>query len=60
MIINFWDYPKLYGLNFQRQFLIENNIRFPEGILAEDLAFVVHSFLKANGIVYIVTIMDRI
>ena len=45
--------PSIWTKIFRRKFIIDNNIRFPEGMLAEDLSFVVHSFLKANGIVYL-------
>ena len=45
--------PSIWTKIFRRKFIIDNNIRFPEGMLAEDLSFVVHSLLKANGIVYL-------
>jgi poly(ribitol-phosphate) beta-N-acetylglucosaminyltransferase len=45
--------PSIWTKMFKRKFLIENNIQFPEGMLAEDLSFVVHSFLKANKIIYL-------
>ena len=45
--------PTIWTKIFRRSFIMENNIRFPEGILAEDLSFVVQSFLKAKGIVYL-------
>lgn len=45
-------YPSLWTKIFNRKFLIDNNIRFLEGLPAQDLVFVTNSFLKANGIVY--------
>ncbi len=45
--------PTLWTKIFRRSFIIDNNIRFPEGMLAEDLSFVIHSLLKADGIVYL-------
>lgn len=43
--------PSIWTKIFKRSFIIGNNIRFPEGILAEDLSFFIHTLLKANGIV---------
>ena len=45
--------PTLWTKIFRRNFILDNNIRFPEGMLAEDLSFVIHSLLKAQGIVYL-------
>ncbi|AIS31506.1 glycosyl transferase GT2 family [Methanobacterium formicicum] len=45
--------PSVWTKIFKRSFIVENDIRFPEGIPAQDLTFVVHSFLEANGIVYL-------
>lgn len=45
--------PSIWTKIFRRNFIEDNNIRFPEGVLAEDLFFVVKSFLMANGIVYL-------
>jgi glycosyltransferase involved in cell wall biosynthesis len=45
--------PSIWTKMFKRNFIIDHNIRFPEGILSEDLSFMVHSYLKANGIVYL-------
>ncbi len=45
--------PALWTKIFRRNFILDNDIRFPEGILAEDLSFLTHSFLKADGIVYL-------
>ena len=45
--------PTIWTKIFRRKFIIENNIWFPEGMLAEDLSFVVNAFLKAKGIIYL-------
>lgn len=45
--------PSIWTKLFKRSFILENDIRFPEGMLAEDLSFVVHAFLKAHGIIYL-------
>lgn len=45
--------PSIWTKIFKRSFLIENNIRFPKGMLAEDLSFIVKSLLKAKGVVYL-------
>lgn len=38
---------------FRRNFLIENDIRFLEGMLAEDVYVATYSCLKADGIIYL-------
>lgn len=45
--------PAIWTKMFKRDFIMENNIRFPEGMLAEDLSFVTQAFLKARGIIYL-------
>lgn len=45
--------PSIWTKIFRKSFLIKNNIWFPEGMLGEDLSFITHSLLKANGIVYL-------
>jgi glycosyltransferase involved in cell wall biosynthesis len=45
--------PSIWTKIFKRNLIIDNKIRFPEGVLAEDLFFVVKSLLMANGIVYL-------
>ena len=45
--------PSIWTKMFKRSFILDNNIRFPEGMLAEDLSFYVHSLLKAKGIIYL-------
>ncbi|MHA7579442.1 glycosyltransferase [Paenibacillus vandeheii] len=44
--------PAVWSKMFKTKFIIENNIKFPEKIVAQDLVFSVHSYLKARGIVY--------
>ena len=38
---------------FRRQFLLDNDIRFLEGMLAEDVYVATYSCLKADGIIYL-------
>lgn len=38
---------------FRKDFLLENGIRFLEGMLAEDVYVATYSCLKANGIIYL-------
>jgi len=45
--------PSLWTKIFKRKFINDNNIRFPEGMLAEDLSFVVNALLNAQGIIYL-------
>ena len=45
--------PAIWAKMFKRSFIMNNNIRFPEGMLAEDLSFVTQAFLKARGIIYL-------
>lgn len=44
---NIWD--KI----FKRSFIEDNNVRFPEGVPAEDSVFLVDAFLNAHGIKFI-------
>lgn len=43
----------VWGKLFRRTFLIENKLQFRPGHVAEDLPFVVQSFMAANAIVYV-------
>jgi len=45
--------PSIWTKIFRKNLILDNKIRFPEGVLAEDLFFVVKSLLMANGIVYL-------
>lgn len=45
--------PSIWTKIYKRKFIMENNIRAPEGIWGEDLSFVIESFLMANGIIYL-------
>ena len=45
--------PSIWTKIFKKSFILDNKIRFPEGVLAEDLFFIVQYLLKANGIVYL-------
>ena len=45
--------PSIWTKLFRKKFLIENNIKFLEGMLAEDMYFYVKSLLKGKNIVYL-------
>jgi hypothetical protein len=45
--------PSVWTKIFNREFIIENNIRFHEDILAEDMVFMIDAFFKANGIIFL-------
>jgi glycosyltransferase involved in cell wall biosynthesis len=45
--------PSVWTKIYKRELIMDNNIRFPEYISGDDMAFTVESFLKANGIVYL-------
>ena len=45
--------PSIWTKLFRREFLLENNIKFPEGILAEDLYVFTYSILLSCKTVYL-------
>ena len=45
--------PSIWTKIIKREFIEDNDINFPEGIPATDLVFIVHAFMKANGITYL-------
>lgn len=45
--------PTLWTRIYLREFILENNIRFPLIKAAQDSVFVAHTLLKAQGIIYI-------
>ena len=45
--------PSIWTKLFRREFLLENNIKFPEGILAEDLYVFIYSILVSSKTVYL-------
>ncbi|MCE7700024.1 MAG: glycosyltransferase, partial [Methanobacterium paludis] len=45
--------PSVWTKIYKRSFIIDNNLRFLEGIYAEDLVFTLNTFLEANGIIYL-------
>ncbi len=45
--------PSVWTKIYRRTFIEKNNFRFSVGILAEDFVFVVKTFLKAKGIVFL-------
>lgn len=47
--------PSVWSKIFKKEFILKENIRFLEGVPAQDLVFVSQSLLKANGIKFINT-----
>ena len=45
--------PSIWTKLFRKEFLIKNNIRFLEGMLAEDLELYVHILFSADKIIYL-------
>ena len=45
--------PVVWSKIFKRSFIMDNNLRFPVGVLAEDLIFLSTALLKANGIIFL-------
>ena len=45
--------PSLWTKIYRRSFIVKNNIKFPEKIAGQDLVFVMHAFIKANGILFL-------
>ena len=45
--------PSIWTKLFRKKFLIENNIKFLEGMLAEDVYVATNVSLNANGIIYL-------
>lgn len=45
--------PAVWCKIFKKQFVLDNNIRFPTDVPGQDLVFVFHCLLKARGICYI-------
>ena len=46
-------YPSVWTKIVRKNFILSNNIMFPENLPGQDLFFVHHALLKANGIVFI-------
>ncbi len=46
-------HPSIWAKILKKKFIKDNNISFPEGITGQDLVFVIHAFLKANGIIFL-------
>lgn len=44
--------PSIWSKIFKRDFIIMNNIEFPEKIVAQDLVFSIHTLLAAKGIAF--------
>ncbi|MCC7553827.1 MAG: glycosyltransferase family 2 protein [Methanobacteriaceae archaeon] len=49
----FFSINNIWRMIFPREFILKNNILFPEKVFAEDLTFMVDAFLNANKIVFI-------
>ncbi|MFB5674650.1 glycosyltransferase [Paenibacillus terreus] len=45
--------PSVWTKIFRKSFIINNNITFPEGIVAQDLVFVIHSLFSAQNITFL-------
>jgi glycosyltransferase involved in cell wall biosynthesis len=45
--------PSIWTKIIKKKFIEDNNINFSEGIVGEDLPFMLTTFLKANGIIYL-------
>ena len=46
----YFNPPGLVARLFKKEFLLKNDIEFPEGLPAQDLVFLTESYLKANSI----------
>ncbi len=49
----FFSINGIWRMIFPKKFLNKNNIRFPEGVFAEDLAFMIDVFINASKIIFI-------
>ncbi len=49
----FFSINNIWRMIFPKEFLNKNNITFPEGVFAEDLAFMIDVFVNASKIVFI-------
>ncbi len=45
--------PSLWTKIYKKDFIVNNNIKFPENIPGQDLVFIMHAFLKAHGILFL-------
>lgn len=45
--------PSVWSKIFKKEFILNNNIIFPVGIPGQDVVFVYHALLKADGIKYV-------
>ena len=45
--------PSVWTKIFKRNFIKNNNIKFPEGIPGEDLVFILETFFKAKNVIFI-------
>ena len=51
--------PSIWTKIFKRTFLVDNNIKFPEFIPAQDLVFMVDSLFKAKNVIFINKILTN-
>lgn len=49
----FLSIDNIWRMIFPKNFILKNEISFPEGVFAEDLAFMIDSFINANKIIFI-------
>lgn len=54
---SFLTINNIWRMIFPKKLLIENNIRFPEKIFAEDLAFMIESYFNADEIIFMPNIV---
>lgn len=56
---NFFSINGIWRMIFPKEFLEKHKITFPEGVFAEDLTFMINSFLNAEKIVFIDKVVYR-
>ena len=49
----FLSIDNIWRMIFPKKFILDNNIVFPENVFAEDLTFMIDSFINANKIIFI-------
>ncbi len=49
----FFSINNIWRMIFPKEFLVKNEITFPEGVFAEDLTFMIDAFINSNKIVFI-------
>ena len=49
----FFSINGIWRMIFPKEFLLQHDITFPEGVFAEDLTFMIDAFINANKIIFI-------